>query len=300
MIAMLIVSAHGLTLLTYGRRVVLQFLVTAAGAIALVAPLAWMGLNERHAVAWIQAPTVSDLGNLPDFLAHSPMLLNVWILTGIAVVVVSGLVPASSGARSVLTVALPWAVFPPIALFLLGQLTPLYGDRYLLFCLPGVVLIVAVGLARLPLWAAGLLTVFMILAAAPAHLDQREVRGHGENLRPLLQIMQDEAHSGEAVVFDPGDTRIMAEAYPQIFSRLDDITLGRGPAESGKLAGDRAVPADVAMDMATHQRVWVIGRPDRPEGDPPTQAAMAALTAQFRLARTWQPGVFDVQLYERR
>jgi mannosyltransferase len=150
---LLIVLAHGLTLLALGRRArwgaasaVRGWLVTVATAGAAVAPVVIEGWRQRGQIAWIARPGWSDVGFAAEWLAAGSAASAVVL----ALLALAGARARRGGRGRALTwLALPWLLVPPACLMLVSQVIPVYSFRYVIFSLPAVALLAGAGLAAL-------------------------------------------------------------------------------------------------------------------------------------------------------
>jgi mannosyltransferase len=172
---LLIVVAHGLTLLATGRaasgsaggrddrrgrgpaqrrgRQLLGVPIgwLAAGLVAgvLLVPLLAMAYGQRDALSWVTATTsvVRNTVALAHIWAGSPGL--VWPVFGLAALGVLASLIAGPRSLSPATVALPWLVAPPAILLAASIRHPVYDQRYVVFCLPALAICVASGITWL-------------------------------------------------------------------------------------------------------------------------------------------------------
>jgi mannosyltransferase len=297
LVGVVVVVAHAVTVLLLDRARWRRWLAAAAVAAVLVAPLAWFGARQRNAVAWLDAPDVGRLARFPLFLAGN----GLWVPWAI-VILVGVLFARRTHPPVSLAVALPWLVLPPLALFLLGQATPLYTERYLLVCLPGAALAIGAVLSRTPLPLAVALLALVAAVSLPQHLQIRQADGHGEDFDALLRIVDDRARPGDGVLFDPMDTSTMAEAYPDRFGKLTNVTLPVPAAAAGSLGTgwDPARVPQVPAAVRRHDRVWLIGNPGTIRDHLPVQVALDTLDREYTPAGEWRPGSYQVRLYVRR
>jgi len=95
-----------------------------------------------------------------------------------------------------------WLVVPVALAGLVSMLWPVFVTRYLLVCLPAVVLLVAVGLAMTrPALLAVLLVVVLLASAQGLHRYYVQSYKDGENWRGLVQHVATEAEPGDSVIF---------------------------------------------------------------------------------------------------
>jgi len=178
--------------------------------------------------------------------------------------------------------------------------TPLYTERYLVFCLPAVALLAGRALAGLRRRHAAAAVATVLLLALPHQLAVRADGGHQEDLGRLLAVLRAEGRPGDAVVFEQQGTRLLAEAFPATFEPLRDVTLGRTGAAAGNLGGTGPAEAcrTIPARLGGSARVWVVAfHGKRP--DPPAAIALAAMRG-FAEERSWRGRPYTLSLLVRR
>ncbi|MEZ0071375.1 glycosyltransferase family 39 protein [Planotetraspora sp. GP83] len=312
--ALLIVLAHGVTVLAWRRRELLRWGAAVAGAMAVVAPLALVASREREQVLWLQRPGPADL---LDF-AHQAG--GTWWAVGLlGVLVVAGTVCAFREARPLALVALPWAFLPVLASFAISQVEPIYHPRYLLFCVPAVALLA--GAAFLPAflpsfrpssppssrpavlpaalrgwrsWVVPVVVVGLLAAlTVPAQILLRQPDARPDDLRTLSSTLSAEIRPGDAVLFVPFRYRLFVGVYGSPYRVLDDLTYAPGRAKPRSRSQFRMVAGEF-------QRVWMVSAV--PKKYCPTDVRCQALIKDSRFRRTTQRrfGRIFVTLYTRR
>ncbi|MFC5722694.1 glycosyltransferase family 39 protein [Streptomyces gamaensis] len=268
--AALLLAAHALTLLT-GRvpwRTWRGWGAAALAVCAVLVPLVLRTRGQSGQVSWLRTPGYAEAKALVRSFAGPGGLVLVVTLALIAVAV---LAPRPRvGVLHPTAVALPWAVVPPVLLYTVSQSQPLFYDRYLLFCVPGVPLLAATGADRLlgAVRRRRLVTAAGVLAIAAAFVwqlpyQERERRpaSRGDELARVAAVAGRQARPGDAVLFLPQYERRVSLAYPEDFAGLRDVGLRRSPAASGTLYGEDVAPAELADQLArldARQRLWVV------------------------------------------
>lgn len=189
------------------------FYIHVLTALALGVQLVWLGLTPDWRRRWRPAAIALGLLILPylpligwqwklltngHFRTGLPFVPLGKMLGGLFTVQVEGILPAAfwflalAGLLLIAALLLPasrrslrdqsvtlltsWILLPPLLLFLISLITPLYLDRYLIWTLPALVLMIAVGevnvARRSPPLALLLLT---ILIAFQLHQDWRQM-----------------------------------------------------------------------------------------------------------------------------
>ncbi|WKU45110.1 glycosyltransferase family 39 protein [Streptomyces sp. VNUA116] len=275
--AVLLLAAHAVTLLLSRApwRTWRRWGCAAGAACLLLIPLVVVSRGQSAQVSWIRTPGLPEAEALVKAFAgpEQPVLGAVLVLATAAVLVPArgGRAPRRGVPLGLAAVALPWALVPPVLLYAAAQYQPLFLDRYLLFCLPGVPLLAAAGADRIlglvpwrrtvtALGAAAVLAAFAV--QLPLHERERLPTSRGDELAPVAAAAGRSARPGDAVLFLPQYERRVALAYPRGFTGLHDLTLKRSPAASGTLFGEEvttAVLRDRLARLPSGSRVWVVG-----------------------------------------
>jgi mannosyltransferase len=301
--ALLLLPAHAVTVWVCRRDLTRRWAAAASAAVLAAAPLAYLGSRQRDAIAWIARPEASRLEDLPyAMLGTAPIAA---VVLGTVVLAAARHPPDPAGRQpgdrppGVVAVALPWAVVPAAGLWLGGQVTPLYTERYLVFCLPAVALLVGRALAGLRRRHAATALVAVLLLGLPQQVAIRSDGGHREDIGQLLAVVRDQGRPGDAVIFEQQSTRLLAEAFPATFAPLRDVTAGRSGASAGTFGGTwpdrpcRTIPERVDG----HARVWVVAL----HGKRPDYPAAVALSAmhEFSQVSAWRGRPYTLTLLVR-
>ena len=326
---LLILPAHALTLLVvprgalaaqaHRRRIALPWLLAAAAAVVVLIPLLLISFRERGQIAWLPKPSLKTITTLASDYAGSKALVVPVILLAFGGVIAGVL----AGRRlSPAAIALPWLVVPPAVLIGVSLTKPVYGQRYVEFCLPALAILVAAGLtglARLlattPLvsrgsgflatalaWApsAVVLAVIAVLLISPQHAI-RQTSARPDNLRLASQLVAANERPGDVVFYMPNDMYVLGTGYPAPFRRLRNIALGESPVASGTLTGQELTsPAKLASRFTDVTRVWFVSGDVNgkfPTANSPVDKEMMTLVSGMRVIGQWRAGEVLLTLY---
>jgi len=299
---LLILAAHGLTLLATGRLgsrggpgeravpagrrlagVPLGWLIAGAIAALLLVPLGLMAYAQRDALSWMSAtPIVKNIIALTRLWPGSATLA--WPVFGLAGIGVVASAIAWRRGLSAATVALPWLVAPPAILLAVSVSHPVYDERYVEYCLPALAICVATGITWL--WRAIVIAVprvagsaglswlaavpalaacvALIVALQPAEAVVRQPGYRPDDLERESAIVAANARPGDIVFYIPVNDRIVSMPFPDAWRKLRDIALGVTPTASNTLYGTDVTPA-VLLSRFTHvTRVWVVSSSEVP------------------------------------
>jgi hypothetical protein len=189
----------------------------AAIAVAVISPHLYLNLAHPTGSPTEGPLTVSSLVGLVR--AMMPYKLA----AALAAISILGVIASARQLvhRPLLVLALAWTVIPPL-LLLGAKITvdlPVIRVRYMLFILPGLAMLVALGLRRIAAISAPVavaVLVVMTFLGFPRHIDIRSIDGHNRDqaLAPLLRAA---AQNGmPIVVANRSAVRLVnAATYPQ-------------------------------------------------------------------------------------
>jgi mannosyltransferase len=289
--ALLIVAAHGVTLLltdARGRdgsglkgrgrwigRVPLRWLAACAAALIVLGPLLRVAHGQQEQIAWLTRPDFNTIKRLLEDFAGSKELLVPFALLALAGLVTACLAddwrPLNPAA-----IALPWLVVPPFLLIAVSYVKPVYYERYVEFCLPALAILVGAGLAGiirltsaasvrrlraawLPVAVAALVVLGLAAMLVGPQGAIRQTAARPDNLRLASAIVAANEQPGDVVFYIPIDSRVLGTGYPAPFERLRDIALAGSPIASGTLTGTEITsPALLKSRFTDVRRVWVV------------------------------------------
>jgi mannosyltransferase len=302
-----------------GRPVPVRWAQATAAALACLSPLAVAASRQASLISWVTRPGAGDVLDLVREFAGSGILIPV-----VAALVAAALLAdpvRTSGGLSPAVVALPWLVLPATLLLSVSVLHPVYVDRYVLFSLPALALLVAAGLVTLPAVAARLtadgpavIRRVLPLAAPVAVLaligsavtwPQLAVRQAGrtpDEFQDVAAVVARGVRPGDAVLYLPWDAQVIGLTYPAAFARLADIGQLRSPLASATLYGTPVSTAMLRRRLLAASRLWTIQLTDDTlhaafEPSAAWDRQEQALIHSRRLLRAWVIGAVTVRLY---
>ncbi|MFE0510338.1 hypothetical protein [Streptomyces sp. NPDC058964] len=256
-LSLVILAAHLATLLwsRAGRGIWMCWAAVSAAATACVLPLILFSRRQSAQVSWI-----------PPLSWH--------MLIGPAVLLAIGGLGAlldrpRAGRLSVASVGLPLLAVPQIGLIALSLVQPLFLDRYILYSLLGLALLIgtAIGTAvqaagpRLPRASRWILPVVVALATVallPQSLAKRSPASRVDDVLAIAKDVRRMKETGNAVLFVPAARRDTKSVSPSAFSGLRDIALIESPEKSGTLKGVEASPEHIRAAMLTQRRILLV------------------------------------------
>jgi len=336
--ALLLLAAHGVTLLLArarerglpaGAARLRPWLAASAAAVAALSPLIVLGYLQDGTLGWVTRPGAGTVASLiTGFAGSRPLLALAVVLAGCGAALrltagdpAGGRPRGDAGRRPAVTmvsVALPWLVLPPLILLAVSVVKPVYVERYVVFCQPALALLCAAGLARLAGWitcsragrripALAWAVPLVILAVAAALLagPQRAARltsARPDDLRGVSAVVAAGERPGDAVFYLPSEVRVVSMAYPAPFRRLRDLALQASPVASGTLTGTQVWAPVLARRFAGTRRVWLVQWADQRSSRPATRIGREELVLLrgMRLVRRWTVQSVVLSLYAAR
>lgn len=257
------------------------FVAALGSACVVVLPVAALGSRQQEQLAWIRPPTPGRLLELPPGL---------FVSASVMAAVLGAAATVALRAGPVRRVAVPWALVPAVALVALSvTVVPLTSPRYLLFTVPGWLLVAAT--ATTDRRSAVALVALVLALGLPAQTRLRgDVWYDQPDYRRVAAILDDRARPGDAVAMTawaPLRYRVGLRAYLSPRTRLDDVFAAE-PAASAATLDD--LPCTPAADcLGTPARLWIgcwRGCGDPLAGLAPDQAA-AVRAAGYRRVEVW-------------
>ncbi|MFK0234468.1 hypothetical protein [Streptomyces vinaceus] len=301
-LSLLVLPAHAATLwwVRAGRRVWLRWAAYGACAVAGALPLVLFSRSQSDQVSWI-----------PPLTWH--MMIGPAILLTLGGVCALADRPRA-GRLSASAVGLPLLAVPQLGLIGISLVQPLFLDRYVLFSMAGLALLIGAGLGAAvrsarPLFprGAGLLVPAAIgvsvLALLPVELDKRAPASRVDDVLAVAGEVARLGRPGDAVLFVPAARRDTALVSPGAFAGLTDVALERSPVASATLKGEEADPARIREALLGQRRVLLVtdaAEVAKPSGAARDAAKAAVLKERFKVVEDRQVRGRRVTVYERR
>lgn len=290
--------------------------------VAVLPLLIFIAKTGAGPIRWIPRPGFRDLLEFYVRFAGG----NSWPLA--AIVAVACIAAVSPLGKSLLSRDQPWEawrcqfllvwlIFPILLTFLLSLVRPVFLGRYMIFCLPALLILVAAGLARLQrTWLiATVLAGIMLISLQGV----RFVYGHDfDNERDASGVASDfildHTQAGDAVIFHIAETRVPYEFFRSIRAgentASSQFTGQLGPEivfpRHGEGLDYRDFTGKPAADFvraagASHRRVWVMLMNNGPveNPDPASMMLSQVLSESFPAMERWEFSRVEVRLYSR-
>ena len=276
----LLLLVHAVVILAKrpGSAVMRRWAAAATAATVLASPMAIIGYAERGQIAFLARRDYATATSVfvRQWFSSWPFAIAAWMLIALAIIGAVLAYRRSGVVDPGVVLAVTWTVLPS-ALLIIGDrlVTPMYDLRYPAFCVPGVALLMAIGLRELARLARGrrvprsatAIAIVAVLAAVslPTYVAQRQpfAKDGGSDLRQSARLIGSLASPGDAVVFDqsvkPSRRPRLAKAlYPASFAGLADVALTKPYAQRPRLWDRVALLTDVEASLASHRVVWAV------------------------------------------
>ncbi|MGW3197208.1 glycosyltransferase family 39 protein [Streptomyces sp. NPDC001118] len=256
-LSLLILPAHAVTLLwtRARRREWTRWAAASASAVVCALPLILFSRAQSDQASWI-----------PPLTWH--------MMIGPAVLLAIGGLGAMldrprAGRLSVAAVGLPLLAVPQLGLIGLSLIQPLFVDRYILFSLLGLALLIGSGLdaavraaaprfPRASAWLVPAAVAVAVVALLPQSLAKRSPASRVDDVLAIAADVQRLKNAGDGVLFVPAARRDTALVSSDAFAGLRDIALAESPVASGTLKGKEAEPARLRASILAQRRILLV------------------------------------------
>ncbi|WP_124267396.1 hypothetical protein [Streptomyces sp. ADI96-02] len=254
-------------------------------------------MRQSGQVAWIDDVSSGEYRSFA-FLAASVLVLSLCVARADK---------ASPGACVNLSaVALPLAIVPTALLMLLSLNKPLYLERYVLYSLIGLALLLGAALdravrhgrlLRVTAVTAVLATVALLV---PESVRLRTSESRSDNVTALAEVLREQATPGDGVLYLSVKRRAWTLAYPPSGTQLSDLAQALTPVASRSLYGTELPARQIRAHMLASPRILVV---TEPPGSPVASTGTdlmkrRTLAAYFDRCRTIQVDGAQIMIYE--
>jgi mannosyltransferase len=292
--------------------------------ISVLPLLVFIAKTGAGPIRWIRRPGLSELLQYYENMAGNGglTLLALYVIGIAASVAPVGrklLSRAKSAAWEIWAnrFLLIWLLFPALLTLALSLARPLFLGRYLIFCLPALILLAAAGLARIQqMWRlATILAAFLLfsLGGTLSYYDH-DFDSERDAAGIATAYVLGHAQPGDGILFYIPNTRVAYEffrSHQVAASPTTEPANARGPEILFPHHADRLDYRDftgkptrefVLSLPSRSNRVWVMlmnnGPPSNP--DPTTLMLTQALGESFPMVERWQFPLVELRLYGRK
>ena len=272
-------------------------------------------------IRWIRRPGLHDLA---EFVMHFAGGTN-WILPTILVAAsIAAGAPIGRELRSPgrarevwrCQFLLLWLLFPILLTTLLSFARPVFLARYMIFCLPALLILAAAGLSRLNRWLLPpALTVVLLLGLqGTAFVHAHDFDDERDASAAAADFVLDRSKSGDAIIFHIAETRIPYEFVRSLRAATNtaspSFTTPLGPEIIFPRHGagldyrdftGKPTPELIRSAAQEHARIWILLMNNGPQEspDPTTVMLNQILPSSFPNVQRWRFPRVEVRLYSR-
>lgn len=284
-----------------------------------VAPVAiFVAKTGAGPIKWIKRPGISDLWRFTSDITDGWPILYV-SLTSLVLVPLGKRLFQKSHSREQWQAQflLLWLLFPIVLTVLLSFARPVFLPRYMIFCIPPLVVLTAAGIASIrPVWLTSVLAIVVILLSAGSvpFVYSHDFDNERDGSLAASGFVMDHALAGDAIVFHIAETRIPYEfvrssrlgqntASPQFETTLgpEIVFPNHGPGLDYRDFTGKPTADFLGPRLPKYSRVWVMlmnnGAPETP--DPTTITLSQILPEMFPRVEKWQFAKVELRLYSR-
>jgi mannosyltransferase len=256
-LSLLMLPAHLTTLawVRAGRGTWARWAISSAAAVVCLLPLILFSRGQSAQVSWIP-PTTWHM------MIGPAVLLTIGGLGAL-------LDRPRPGRLSAAAVGLPLLAVPQIGLIGISLVKPLFLDRYILFSLLGLALLIGAGLAaairsassrfpRAAVWLLPAVIAISTVALLPQWLAKRSPASRVDDVVAIASDVRRLKETGSGVLFVPAARRDTESVSPDAFVGLKDLALSESPVESGTLKGLEVSPARIRARMLAQRRILLV------------------------------------------
>jgi hypothetical protein len=286
--------------------------------IAVLPLLVFVAKTGAGPIKWITRPGLSDLWRFGTDFTNGLLVLYLAACLLALIPVRKGLLARGANWNSWRVQFLVfWFLFPVVLTVTLSFARPVFLPRYMIFCIPALLILASAGLDTVrPSWLGGVLVALLLILTARfvpfiyGHDfdNERDASGAAAN------FILDRSQPGDGIIFHIAETRI-----PYEFSRsLRAGTNTASPEFTGEMGPEILFPRHgpgldwrdftgkpteelARTEAEKHSRVWVMlmnnGSVEKP--DPTTIMLTPLLQQSLPKVERWQFARVEVRLYSR-
>jgi mannosyltransferase len=291
-------------------------------ALAVLPLLIFVAKTGAGPIRWIQRPGLQDLAEFFKHFAGG----NNWVLPTIFLVACAAAI-APLGRRVLWSrtqswevwrcqFLLLWLLFPIALTVLLSFARPVFLARYMIFCLPPLLILAAVGLAHLNRWARPVaVSIVLVLGLqGTAFVYSHDFDTERDASVAASNFILDHSEPGDAIIFHIAETRVPYEFIRSLRADTNtdraNFTAALGPEivfpRHGPELDYRDFTGKPTPDLARNAasgspRLWVMLMNNGPEvnPDPTTKMLSQVLPETLPKLQRWQFPRVEVRLYSR-
>ncbi len=315
--AVLVIIAHGVTIRLLRRSAQVadadglqSNFNRAAKWIAWITAPIWIFIAATGAgpIKWIQRPGLQDLyWFLEYFTGHGgKLLLGLFIVSAAAAIFAKYLHRSLSATPWAMSLVVAWFAVPMVIVLLFSLARPVFLPRYMMICLPALVLLAAagIGLLRQPLLVLASVALFCYLAGTGIRVcyDVPKFAGGHEEFREAATYILDHSRSGDEIMFYSAGGRwpyaYYAAHLPSPAGSPLIVYPGKGDLVSWQDFTPKKPSPELLKTIARDcPRLWVVISNTPASEDPVTQQIKSVMGQHFRTVSNREFTAVQVYLY---
>jgi mannosyltransferase len=268
---------------------------------------------------WIPRPGLRDVIHFAEHFSGGTDwgLLAVCLVAGLAIVLPLGrelFHRAQDWPAWRLQFLLIWLIFPSAVTILISFARPLFLGRYMIFCLPALVILVAAGLARLSkswMRVAALAGILVLSLQGILFVYGHDFDDERDASADAVHFILDHSQPGDAIILHIAEARVPYEFFRSLHSQENSSTSQQvGPAivfphdaaefDYRDFTG-KPTPDLLHSAASDHPRLWLMLMYNQTKTgpDPTTQMLDRQLPQLYPKVECWQFYKVEVRLYSR-
>lgn len=256
--AVLAWAAHALVVPRAMRR---TFVAAAVCLVVGLAPLVLVSMRQSTQVGWLDATK-------PDEYAHFSLMVGVGVALAAVWLATAGRRSRGTACeRRLVVLGLGLFLAPTGLLMLLSLAKPLYLDRYVLYGVAGIALLLGAAFDRVlrrgNRLRAGVVVAAVTACAAlvPTALDLRTPASRSDDMTALAAVLRETVRPDDGVVYLSVQRRAWELAEPGRPAPGVDLARARDPLTSHSLYGTEVAPDELRARMLARHRIVVVASP---------------------------------------
>ena len=289
--------------------------------LAVLPLLAFVGKTGAGPIRWIQRPGLRDVAEFFKYLSGG----NNWILP--LIVAISCIAALAPFGRTLwlrhaswevwrCQFLLLWLLFPILLTIVLSFARPVFLPRYMIFCLPALLILAAAGLARLNRWVLPpvMAAILLVSLQGTAFVYNHDLDTERDASGQATKFILDHTEPADAILFHIAEARVPYEFFRSLRARTNTASsqftaeLGpeilfprHGPGLDYRDFTGKPTPEFVRSALQGHRRVWLMlmnnGTAEKP--DPTTVMLLQILPQSFPNAQRWLFPRVEVRMYSK-
>lgn len=258
-------------------------------------------MAQSEQVAWIDGVTGSEYQRFA-ILASLAIVLSRFASSGNSAKI------SPDAPFSLRAIALPLFILPTALLMLISLYKPFYVERYVLYGLVGLALLLGavldrmLGLGRNLRVTAAIAVTSAIALLIPESLELRTPESRSDNVTDLAIVLSREYAPGDGILYLSVKRRAWSLAYPSVNREMSDLAQKLTPAASHDLYGTELPSPQIRERMRSSARILVVTEPEgvRAESNGAEVMKKKVLEEYFTKDRTIKIDGARVIIYEPR